>query len=118
MSTNPDPTPENPQETLEHLSKTVSGLPNAELLATLDVVLLELERRLLHYAQVGPEMVVMADEGLVLSSRAAARLSQAQSASAHAAGHLQIVGVGDWKPRSTAPSWSDDPRVTGREEEG
>ncbi len=116
MSTSPDPIPRNPQETLAQLGKSVAELPNAELLASLDVVLLELERRLLHYARVGPEMVEMADEGLVLASRAAARLGQAQSASAHAAGHLQIVAVGDWHPRSTAPSWSDDPRVRGDED--
>ena len=100
-----------PQETLSKLVKTVGELPNAELLESLDVILLELERRLLHYARVGPEVVAMADEGLVLASRAAARLSQAQSASAHTAGHLQIVGVGSWRPRSTSPSWSDDSRV-------
>ncbi len=53
----------------------------------------------------------MADEGLLLSSRAAARLGQAQSAAAHAQGHLQLVGVGTWAPRSTRPAWNDDPRV-------
>jgi len=33
------------------------------------------------------------------------------SAAAHAAGHLQILGVGDWAPRSTNPGWADDARV-------
>ncbi len=78
-------------------------------------MLLELEKRLFRYARVGPELLEMADEGLVLAARAAARLSQAQSSAAHAVGHLQIVGVGEWSPKSTNPSWSHDPRVTGDE---
>ena len=93
----------------QELLATVS---NAELLKALDEALLELEKRLLRYARVGPELLEMANEGLVLSVRAAARLRQAQSAAQHTAGHLQVVGVGEWKPGSTNPSWSDDPRVT------
>jgi hypothetical protein len=58
----------------------------------------------------------MADEGLVLAARAAARLRQAQSSASHAVGHLQHVGVGAWSPKSTNPAWHDDPRVV--EEEG
>lgn len=85
---------------------------NEELLAILDGVLLELERRLLRYARSGPEIMDMADEGLVLSVRAAARLRQAQSGAAHVTSHLQVLGVGGWTPRSTNPGWSDDPRVT------
>ncbi len=91
---------------------------NEELLAMLDAVLLELERRLLRYARSGPEILDMADEGLVLSVRAGARLRQAQSSAAHAASHLQVLGIGDWRPRSTNPGWSDDPRVTGGEPPG
>jgi hypothetical protein len=86
-------------------------LSNEELLAALDQVLLELERRLFRYAHVGAELQQMADEGLLLSSRSAARLAQAQSAASHTQGHLQLVGVGEWSPRSTRPTWSDDPRV-------
>ncbi len=89
----------------------VADLPNAELLTALDLVLLELEKRLLHYARAGPQLLEMADEGLVLAVRSAARLRQAQASAAHASGHLQVVGVGEWSPRSTNPSWSDDPRV-------
>ena len=89
----------------------VSGIPNDQLLGALDSVLLELERRLLNYARIGPEMLETANEGLVLAVRAGARLGQAQSSATHAAGHLQLVGVGDWKPTSTRPGWSDDPRV-------
>ncbi len=98
-------------EVFASLKSSLTPMPNAELLSAVDLVLLELERRLLHYSHVGHEMVPMADEGLVLASRAAARLRQAQSATSHTAGHLQVVGVGDWRPRSTSPRWSDDPRV-------
>ena len=115
MSEVPEPS-EDPRTSLTALGQTVAALSNDELLAGLDVVLLELERRLLHYSRVGGEMLPMADEGLVLSSRAAARLQQAQSAAAHAAGHLQVVGVGQWRPTSTNPSWADDRRVTGEED--
>jgi hypothetical protein len=93
------------------LSDVVSRLPNGELLSYLDIALLELERRLLRYARTGPDILQMADEGLVLAARSGARLRQAQSAAAHAAGHLQILGVGDWAPRSTNPGWADDARV-------
>lgn len=89
---------------------------NEDLLAILDGVLLELERRLLRYARSGAEIIEMADEGLVLSVRSGARLRQAQSAAAHAASHLQVLGVGGWSPRSTNPGWADDPRVTGQQE--
>lgn len=100
----------------EGLVPGLSRHSNDELLAVLDGVLLELERRLLHYARSGPEILGMADEGLVLAVRSGARLRQTQSAAAHTAGHLQVLGVGDWSPASTNPGWSDDPRVTGHEE--
>ncbi len=95
------------------LGQTLENLPNPELLAALDALLLELEKRLLRYAQRGHEIQEMADEGLILAARAAARLTQAVSAAQHAHGHLQIVGVGDWNPSSTQPGWGDDARVTG-----
>ncbi len=102
-------------QVLGHL-RAVGELPNGELLSALDLVLVEVERRLLHYAKEGPEMLQMADEGLVLAARSGARLRQAQSATAHAAAHLQLVGVGDWRPKGTNPSWNDDPRVTGSDD--
>jgi hypothetical protein len=86
-------------------------LSNEELLSQLDSVLLELERRLLRYARQGGELLDMADEGLVLAARSGARLRQAHSAAAHTSSHLQVIGIGEWSPRSTNPSWSDDPRV-------
>jgi hypothetical protein len=52
----------------------LSERSNAELLAVLDGVLVELERRLLRCARSGPEILDMADEGLVLSVRSATRL--------------------------------------------
>ena len=91
--------------------EVLAALSNPELLSALDLTLLELEKRLLHYAKVGPEVLEMADEGLVLAVRARARLSQALSSAQHAEGHLQIVGVGDWKPRSTRPTWNTEPRL-------
>lgn len=96
--------------------EVLAGLPNAELLAALDLMLLELEKRLLRYAQVGAELIDMADEGLVLAARAAARLAQAQSSAAHTQSHLQVVGVGGWSPRSTRPRWGDDPRLVPEDE--
>ena len=59
----------------------------------------------------GPELLEMADEGLVLAVRARARLAQALSSAQHADGHLQIVGVGEWKPKSTRPTWNTEPRL-------
>ena len=50
------------------------------LLSSMDLALLELEKRLFRYAKVGPELLEMADEGLVLAARAKARLGQALSA--------------------------------------
>jgi hypothetical protein len=92
--------------------EVLSTLPNAELLNALDLTLLELEMRLYRYAHLGPEVLAMADEGLVLAVRARARLGQALSSAQHAEGHLQLVGVGEWKPTSTRPSWDTDPRVS------
>ena len=54
----------------------------------------------------------MADEGLVLAARAEARLGEALSAAQHTEGHLQVVGVGDWKPTSTRSAWNAEPRLT------
>jgi len=105
-----------PRRPADEARDLVSGLPNGELLAALDSVLLELERRLLSYARIGPEILEMANEGLVLAVRAGARLGQAQSSATHTAGHLQLMGVGDWKPTSTRPGWSDDPRMEGEAE--
>lgn len=82
----------------------------------LDQVLFELENRLLRYARGSGDILAMADEGLVLSVRAGARLRQALSSATHATGHLQVLGVGQWSPRSTNPGWSDDPRVTGEQD--
>jgi hypothetical protein len=97
-------------------SAELGGLSNADLLGALDLVLLELERRLLRYAQLGAEILEMADEGLVLAMRSSARLVQAQSAAGHAQSHLQLVGIGAWQPTSTRPSWANDPRVRPDEE--
>jgi hypothetical protein len=108
--------PEDSEQPSADFEEVLTALANADLLAALDRVLLELERRLLRYARLGPDLLEMADEGLVLAARAAARLGQAQSSAAHTAGHLQVVGVGEWSPQSTNPAWSDDPRVTGEDQ--
>ena len=101
-----------PNEPVPDYQRALYDLSNPELLSALDLTLLELERRLFRYAKVGPELLEMADEGLVLSARAKARLGQALSAAQHAEGHLQVVGVGEWKPTSTRPSWNAEPRLT------
>jgi hypothetical protein len=31
-------------------------------------------------------------------------------------GHLQVVGVGEWQPTSTHPSWNAEPRLTQEED--
>ena len=92
--------------------QALAGLSNPELLSALDLTLLELEKRLMHYAHVGPELLEMADEGLVLAARAKARLGQSLSAAQHTEGHLQVVGVGEWKPTGTRPAWLGVPRLT------
>jgi hypothetical protein len=111
------PEPPHPQgeprgEPVPDYQQALSNLSNPELLSALDLTLLELEKRLYRYAKVGPELQEMADEGLVLAARAKARLGQALSAAQHAEGHLQVVGVGDWKPTGTRPAWNAEPRLT------
>ena len=110
--------PDQPDELpLADYREVLAALPNAELLSALDLTLLELERRLYRYAHVGPELLEMANEGLVLTVRARARLGQGLSSAQHAEGHLQLVGVGEWKPTSTRPALNTDPRVSEGEEE-
>src|SRR5919112_1410099 len=112
MPENNDRDPLDPNELPVPDSKeALTALSNPELLSALDLTLLELEKRLLHYAKVGPEVLEMADEGLVLAVRARARLGQALSSAQHAEGHLQIVGVGEWTPKSTRPTWNTEPRL-------
>ena len=109
--------PFRPKEPVPDFEEALSNLTNPELLSALDLALLELERRLYRYAHVGPELLEMADEGLVLAVRARARLGQALSSAQHAESHLQIVGVGEWRPTSTRPAWNTEPRL-GEQEEG
>jgi hypothetical protein len=101
-----------PSEGLPDFETTLSGLPNGDLLAALDLTLLQLERRLYQYATAGADIVQMADEGLVLAVRTLARLAQTRSAAEHAQSHLQVVAVGDWRPQSPQPRWNADPRLT------
>jgi hypothetical protein len=106
-----------PREPVPDFQQALSNLSNPELLSALDLALLELEKRLFRYARVGPELLEMADEGLVLAARARARLGQSLSAAQHTEGHLQVVGVGEWKPTSTHPSWNAEPRLEPGSEE-
>ena len=85
--------PLEPEEPAPDFGQALSTLSNRELLSTLD-------------------LIYMADEGLLLASRAGARLGQALSAAEHAVAHLQVVGVGEWHPTSTHPAWDDEPRLT------
>ncbi len=96
---------------LPEFEHVLAALPNPELLLVLDLMLLELEKRLLRYAQEGEQFLEMADEGLLLAVRAKARLGQALSSAQHTEGHLQIVGVGEWNPTSTHPGWDSEPRL-------
>ena len=114
----PEPNEREPIEPddLPDFDQVLSALSNADLLSALDLALLEIEKRLYHYAHVGPELLQMADEGLVLAVRARTRLGQALSSAQHAEAHLQVIGVGDWKPTSTRPAWNMDPRLNEEDE--
>jgi hypothetical protein len=103
--------PFGPKGPVPNFEEALSNLTNPELLSALDLTLLELEKRLYRYAHLGPELLQMADEGLLLAVRANARLGQALSSAEHAQGHLQIVGVGEWDPTSIQPTWDTDPRL-------
>src|SRR5215212_7826998 len=59
-----------PREPVPNFQQALSNLSNPELLSALDLALLELEKRLFRYATVGPELLEMADEGLVRAARA------------------------------------------------
>src|SRR5215217_2666624 len=76
----PHPKEEPRGEPVPDFQQALSNLTNPELLSALDLPLLELEKRLFRYAKVGPELLEMADEGLVLAARAKARLGQSLSA--------------------------------------
>ena len=108
--------PFEPKGPVPDFEQALSNLSNPELLSALDLALLELEKRLYRYAHLGPELLAMADEGLVLTVRARARLGPALSSAQHTESHLQVVGVGEWKPTSTRPAWNTDPRVSEGEE--
>jgi hypothetical protein len=111
MAPEPPHPKEEPTEPVPDFEQALSNLSNPELLSALDLALLELEKRLFRYAKVGPELLEMADEGLVLAARAKARLGQSLSAAQHTEGHLQVVGVGEWRPTSTRPAWNAEPRL-------
>ena len=57
------------EEPVPDFQKALSNLSNPELLSAVDLALLELEKRLYRYARVGPELLEMADEGLVLAAK-------------------------------------------------
>ena len=111
MASEPPYPNQEPREPVPDFEQALSNLSNPELLSALDLALLELEKRLFRYAKVGPELLEMADEGLVLAARAKARLGQSLSAAQHTEGHLQVVGVGEWRPTSTRPAWNAEPRL-------
>jgi hypothetical protein len=93
-------------------------LMNGALLAELDLLLLELERRLYRYARSGSELVHIADEGLLLAVRSRARLTQALASAQHTERHLQVVGIGQWQPTGTGQAWNADARVVEDDEPG
>ena len=82
-------------------------------MSALDLALLELEKRLYRYAKVGPELLEMADEGLVLAARAKGlgfRNHSLPPSTPRAT--RKWWGVGEWQPTSTRPSWNAEPRLT------
>jgi hypothetical protein len=105
------PEPGASPEPSEPFSAALRELLNADLLANLDLLLVELERRLYRYAVSGPELIHIADEGLLLAVRARARLGQALASAQHAERHLQVVGVGGWQPTGPGLAWNADPRI-------
>src|ERR671913_2076730 len=110
MAPEPHHPKEESREPVPDYQQALSNLSNPELLSALDLALLELEKGLFRYAKVGPELLEMADEGLVLAARAKARLGQSLSAAQHTEVHLQVVGVGEWHPTSTRPARNAEPR--------
>jgi hypothetical protein len=116
MAQDPPHPKEEPTEPVPDFQQALSNVSNPKLLSALDLALVELEKRLFRYAKAGPEVLQMADEGLVLSARAKARLGQSLSAAQHTEGHLQVVGVGEWRPTSTRPAWNAEPRLPGTED--
>jgi hypothetical protein len=90
--------------------KSRASPANPERLSALDLALLELEKRLFRYAKVGPELLEMADEGLVLAARAKARLGQSLSAAQHTEGAL--AGGGGWRVASHQHSPSVERRAS------
>jgi hypothetical protein len=109
--------PFGPKGPVPNFEDALTNLTNPELLSALDLTCLELEKRLYrYYAHLGPKLLQMADEGLLLAVRSRARLGQALSSAKHAQGHLQIVGVGEWDPTSIQPPWDTDPRLDEEQE--
>jgi hypothetical protein len=117
MAHDPSHQKEEPREPVPDFQRALSNLSNPELLSALNLALLRLEKRLFRYAKVGPEVLEIADEGLVLAARSKARLGQSFSAAQHIEGHLQVVGVGEWRPTSARPAWNAEPRLTHEDED-
>ncbi len=111
-----DPAEQSPGS--DGLARDLRTLVNGDLLAELDLLLLELEKRLYRYARSGPELVHIADEGLLLAVRSRARLAQSLASAQHTERHLQVVGVGEWQPTGTGSAWNADPRVVTDDEPG
>jgi hypothetical protein len=91
------------EEPVPDFQKALSNLSNPELLSALDLALPELEKRLFRYAKVGPELLEMADEGLVLAARAKARLGQSLSAAQARGGPTAGGGGGRVAAHEHAP---------------
>lgn len=99
----PEPDEREPLKPVPDFQQALSNLSNPELLSAVDLTLLELEQRLYRYAHEGEELIAMADEGLLLASRARARLAQAVSAAQHTQAHLQVVGWASGNPAAPSP---------------
>ena len=84
---------------------------NNDLLAELDAVLLEVEQRLVSYANLGAEMVETADEGLALAVKVRARLDQTNTVAYRTESELKSVGIGEWEPTGIR-GFRNDPRLS------
>ena len=95
--------PFDPKGPVPDFERVLSNLSNPELLSALDLALSELEKRLYRYAHLGPELLAMADEGLVLTVRDRARLDRHCPLRSTRRATCSWSGWGSGSPQAPAP---------------